>query len=55
MFRQRLAGHSIASIARHLNERGVPCPSSAAPDRNRHRIRSAWTLRTIAVIPANPR
>ncbi|MEA5362784.1 hypothetical protein VA596_24825 [Amycolatopsis sp., V23-08] len=33
MFRQRLAGHSVASIARHLNERGVPCPSSADPDR----------------------
>jgi len=24
MFRQRLTGHSVASIARHLNERGVP-------------------------------
>ncbi|MEV6871586.1 recombinase family protein [Amycolatopsis sp. NPDC051128] len=53
--RQRLAGHSIASIARHLNERGIPCPSSADPDRNRHRTRSAWTLRTVAVILANPR
>jgi site-specific DNA recombinase len=55
MFRQRLAGHSVASIARHLNERGVPCPSRADPDRNRHRTRSAWTLRTVAVILANPR
>ncbi|WIY01060.1 recombinase family protein [Amycolatopsis mongoliensis] len=55
MFRQRLAGHSVASIARHLNERGVPCPSSADPDRNRHRTRGAWTLRTVAVILANPR
>ncbi|MGW3995191.1 recombinase family protein [Amycolatopsis sp. NPDC004772] len=55
MFRQRLAGHSIASIARHLNERDIPCPSSADPDRNRHRTRSAWTLRTVAVILANPR
>jgi site-specific DNA recombinase len=55
MFRQRQAGHSVASIARHLNERGVPCPSSADPDRNRHRTRSAWTLRTVAVILANPR
>ncbi|MEV6823397.1 recombinase family protein [Amycolatopsis sp. NPDC051102] len=55
MFRQRLAGHSVASIARHLNERGVPCPSSADPDRNRHRSRGAWTLRTVAVILANPR
>lgn len=55
MFRQRLAGHSVASIARDLNERGVPCPSSADPDRNRHRTRGAWTLRTVAVILANPR
>ncbi|MFI5615569.1 recombinase family protein [Amycolatopsis sp. NPDC051903] len=55
MFRQRLAGHSVASIARHLNERGIPCPASADPDRNRHRTRSAWTLRTVAVILANPR
>lgn len=55
MFRQRLARHSVASIARHPNERGVPCPSSADPDRNRHRTRSAWTLRTVAVILANPR
>ncbi|MFF1613438.1 recombinase family protein [Amycolatopsis sp. NPDC058278] len=55
MFRQRLAGHSVASIARHLNERGVPCPSSADPNRNRHRTRGAWTLRTVAVILANPR
>jgi hypothetical protein len=37
-----------------LNERGVPCPSSADLDRNRHRTRGAWTLRTVAVILANP-
>ena len=37
MFAQRLAGRSVASIARELNERGVPCPSAADPDRNRHR------------------
>ncbi|MEQ0558190.1 recombinase family protein [Amycolatopsis sp. NEAU-NG30] len=55
MFRQRLAGHSVAGIARHLNERGILCPSSADPDRNRHRTRGAWTLRTVAVILANPR
>lgn len=55
IFRQRLAGHSVASIARRLNERGVPCPSSADPDRNQHRTRGAWTLRAVAVILANPR
>jgi hypothetical protein len=55
MFRQRLAGHSVASIARGLNERSVPCPSSADPDRNQHRTRGAWSLRTVAVILENPR
>ena len=55
MFRQRLAGHSVASIARDLNERSIPCPSSVDPDRNRHRSRGAWPLRTVAVILANPR
>jgi hypothetical protein len=28
MFAQRLAGRSIAGIARELTERAVPCPSS---------------------------
>jgi hypothetical protein len=34
---------------------GVPCPSSVDPDRNRHRTRGSWALRTVAVILANPR
>jgi len=55
IFAQRLAGHSTASIARTLNERGVPCPSAADPDRNRHRSGNAWTLRTVAAILSNPR
>src|SRR5271165_4804740 len=29
IFAQRLAGHSVARIARALNEAGVPCPSAA--------------------------
>jgi len=37
IFAQRLAGHSVARIARALNEAGVPCPSAADPGRNRHR------------------
>jgi hypothetical protein len=32
-FAQRLGGASVASIARELNERGVPCPSGADPER----------------------
>jgi len=34
IFTQRLAGHSVARIARALNETQVPCPSAADPDRN---------------------
>jgi DNA invertase Pin-like site-specific DNA recombinase len=34
IFAQRLAGHSVARIARALNEAGVPCPSAADPGRN---------------------
>ncbi|MGH3564936.1 MAG: recombinase family protein [Pseudonocardia sp.] len=55
MFEQRLSGRSVASIARELNERGVPCPSHVDPERNRHRTGEAWTLRTVAVILRNPR
>jgi hypothetical protein len=55
IFAQRLAGHSVAGIARALNERNVPCPSRVDPERNRHRTGQAWTLRTVAAILANPR
>jgi site-specific DNA recombinase len=55
MFEQRVAGRSVAGIARELNERGVLCSSDVDPDRNRHRSGGVWTLRTVAVILANPR
>jgi site-specific DNA recombinase len=55
MFAQRLAGRSVASIARELTEQGVPCPSDADPERNRHRAGGPWQLRTVAVILGNPR
>ena len=55
IFAQRLAGHSVASIARALNEKGVRCPSGVDPERNRHRTGKEWTLRTVAAILANPR
>ena len=55
MFAERLTGRSVAGIARELNERGVPCPSTADPERNRHRRGAAWNLRSVAVILANPR
>jgi site-specific DNA recombinase len=55
MFAQRLAGHSAARITRALNDAGVPCSSAADPGRNPHRTGTAWTLRTVAAILANPR
>ncbi|TVY98985.1 recombinase family protein [Trebonia kvetii] len=55
MFAQRLAGHSVARIARALNEAAIPCPSAADPERNPHRSGTAWTVRTVATILANPR
>ncbi|MET8862310.1 recombinase family protein [Nonomuraea sp. NPDC004580] len=55
MFAQRLAGVSVAGIARMLNERGVPCPSDVDRQRNPHRSGHAWTLRTVAAILSNPR
>jgi site-specific DNA recombinase len=55
MFVQRLAGHSVARIARALNEAGIPCPSAADPDRNPHRTAAAWTLGTATTILGNPR
>jgi hypothetical protein len=50
----RLAGHSTARIIRALNDAGIPCPSAADPGRNPHRAGTAWTLRTVAAILANP-
>jgi hypothetical protein len=55
MFAQRLAGRSLASIARALNDTGIPCPSGTDPDRNPHRTSDRWTLRTVAAILNNPR
>ncbi|HEX5297046.1 MAG TPA: recombinase family protein [Streptosporangiaceae bacterium] len=55
MFAQRLAGRSTARITRALNDAGIPCPSAADPKRNPHRTGTAWTLRTVTAILANPR
>jgi DNA invertase Pin-like site-specific DNA recombinase len=55
IFARRLAGHSAARITRALNDADIPCPSAADPKRNPHRSGTAWTLRTVAAILANPR
>jgi hypothetical protein len=54
MFAQRLAGHSVARIARALNDAVIPCPSAADPARNSHRTGTAWTVRTAGSILSNP-
>src|SRR6266581_2728568 len=55
IFAQRLAGHSVARIARALNEAGIPCPSAADLERNPHRRGTGWTLGTVTTILQNPR
>jgi site-specific DNA recombinase len=55
IFAQRLAGHSVARIARALNEAGVPCPSASDPGRNPHRTGTGWMLGTVTTILQNPR
>ena len=55
IFAQRLAGHSLARITRALTEAGIPCPSAADPERNRHRAGQEWSLTTVRAILANPR
>jgi site-specific DNA recombinase len=55
IFAQRLDGHSVARIARALNEAGVPCPSASDPGRNQHRNGTGWTLGTVTAILHNPR
>jgi site-specific DNA recombinase len=55
IFAQRLAGHSVARIARALNEAEVPCPSAADRKRNPHRPGTGWTLGTVTTILQNPR
>src|ERR1700730_9866967 len=55
IFDQRLAGHSVARIARALNEAGIPCPSAADPARNPHRTAGGWTLGAVTAILENRR
>jgi site-specific DNA recombinase len=55
IFAQRLAGHSVARIARALNDAGVACPSVSDPGRNPHRPGTGWTLGTVTTILQNPR
>ncbi|MEV1119185.1 recombinase family protein [Actinosynnema sp. NPDC049800] len=55
IFALRLAGHSAAGIARHLNEQSVPSPSSSDAECDRGRVDAGWSLRTVVEILGNPR
>jgi len=55
LFAERLAGNTISSITRDLNDRGVPCPSAMDPVRNPHRPGDRWCWSTVSTILANPR
>jgi DNA invertase Pin-like site-specific DNA recombinase len=55
IFSLRLAGHSAAGIARHLNEQSVPSPSGADAERDRAGVDHGWSLRTVVEILGNPR
>ncbi|MCC8251185.1 recombinase family protein [Saccharothrix luteola] len=55
IFSLRLAGHSAAGIARHLNEQAVPSPSNVDAQRNRRYVDPGWSLRTVVEILGNPR
>jgi site-specific DNA recombinase len=55
MFAQRLQGASLASIARTLNDQGIPCPSELDPHRKPPQAIQTWRVPTVASILANPR
>lgn len=53
IFALRLAGQSVSAIAATLNANGVPNPSQADRDRNRHRTGCQWGLTTVRAILSN--
>ncbi|MDA3628203.1 recombinase family protein [Saccharopolyspora sp. WRP15-2] len=55
MFAERARGRSVASLARELNARGVPCPADVDQARNTHRPGKGWIARTTGLILENPR
>ena len=55
MFARRLAGCSVAGIARELNDRGVDCPSRGDSRRHGERSSGLWTVPTVGAILSNPR
>jgi site-specific DNA recombinase len=54
IFASRRDGHSVARITRALNDAGTLCPSAADRESNPHRSGTAWIVRTVQEILANP-
>lgn len=55
IFAEYIAGAGLYAIAEGLTRDGVPCPSAADPERNRHRSGIAWSKSAIRAILRNPR
>jgi site-specific DNA recombinase len=55
IFALYLAGHGIFAIAEMLNRDGIPSPSAADRDRNRHRTGEGWAKSAVKAILGNPR
>ena len=55
IFDEYAAGRGFATIARGLNQLGVPSPAAHDPVRNPHRDRTQWRDSAVRAILANPR
>jgi site-specific DNA recombinase len=55
IFTQFLSGRGLFDIAEELTKEGIPSPSAADPDRNRHRCQIAWSKFAVRTIITNPR
>lgn len=55
IFAEYNAGAGLTAIAEQLTADGVPCPSAADPERNRHRTGDAWQKGTVRTILDNAR
>ena len=55
IFALYLSGLGIFAIAERLSRDGLPSPSAADPERNRHRTGEGWAKSAVKSILANPR
>ena len=55
IFAWRAQGVGYRTIAVRLTDAGIPCPSAADPERNRHRPARAWATSAVRAIVLNPK